>query len=132
MELKLVRKNLMSQHEMLRGLMTDLEGALATGADTTALLKGLHDALVSHNAAEEAVLVPILTHIDAWGPTRVELMLTEHRSEHALLVEKLSPTAPAETLRELITHMRGHMAYEEEHLLSAKLLQDDVVIVDAD
>ncbi|MFZ5438578.1 MAG: hemerythrin domain-containing protein [Myxococcota bacterium] len=134
MELQVVRKNLLAQHENLRTLMTALEAAL-DGKDRAKIekaVRALHDACQAHNAAEEATLVPILRDIDAWGPERVKQLLDEHTEEHAVLLKKIDPKAPDAALRTAITELREHMAHEEDTNLAEALLRDDVVNVDAD
>lgn len=134
MELQVVRKNLLAQHENLRTLMTAVEAALDGGdrASVTKAVKALHDACQAHNAAEEATLVPILRDIDAWGPERVKQLLDEHTEEHSVLLKKIDPSASIDELRQAIRELRGHMAHEEATNLAEGLLRDDVVNVDAD
>lgn len=135
MELRVVRKNLLAQHENLRALMAAVEASLAAKAPAPELssnLKKLRDAVLVHNAAEEGLLLPILETIDAWGPERVKKMLEDHKEEHAFIVEKLEAGAKPAAIREVLAHMRAHMSHEEESILSEFLLRDDVVNVDAD
>lgn len=135
MELRVVRKNLLAQHEHLRGLMKALESALDTKADRATLdahVKALHDAVLVHNAAEEGTLRPILETIDAWGPERVKTMLEEHKQEHAFIVEGLAPNAKEAAIREVLAHIAGHMAHEEQGILSERLLRDDVITLDVE
>ena len=132
MELKEVRKNLLAQHESLRRLMTELEAEMDKGAAFAPQLKALRDGVVSHNAAEEGVLVPILGTIDAWGKERVEGMLAEHHEEHQLLLRKLEPGTSEADVRAMIAELRKHMKHEEETILAEKLLRDDVVTADFD
>lgn len=132
MELKEVRKNLLAQHDSLRRLISDLEAMMDRGAVFAPQLKALRDALVAHNAAEEAVLLPILATIDAWGKERVEGMLAEHHEEHGLMVRKMEPGTAEATVREMIAELRKHMKHEEETILAEKLLRDDVVVADCD
>lgn len=132
MELKEVRKNLLAQHESLRRLLSDLEATMERGAVFAPQLKALRDGLVAHNAAEEAVLLPILATIDAWGKERVEGMLAEHHEEHGLMVRKMEPGTAEATVREMIAELRHHMKHEEETILAEKLLRDDVVVADCD
>ncbi|MFO0598673.1 MAG: hemerythrin domain-containing protein [Myxococcaceae bacterium] len=132
MELQVVRKNLLAQHENLRRLMVEVETVLAHHGDASAAVKALHDACQAHNAAEEAVLVPILRDIDAWGPERVKQLLDEHSNEHAVLLKRLDPHADRAQLRDAIGALREHMANEEATNLAETLLRDDVVNPDAD
>jgi hypothetical protein len=132
MELKEVRRNLLAQHDSLRRLMAELEGALEREQSPAPAIKALRDALHAHNVAEEAVLGPILSEIDVWGPERVKQMIEEHKVEHALLVHRLDPAAAPDAIRAVLSELRAHMAHEEEHTLSEELLKDDVVNVDAD
>lgn len=134
MELQVVRKTLLAQHENLRKLMSHVEQALEIGpaANLSLAVKALHDACQAHNAAEEAVLIPILRDIDAWGPERVKQLLAEHTEEHSVLLGKLDPHAPKDEVRAAIKALREHMQHEESTNLSEGLLRDDVVNVDAD
>lgn len=132
MELRVIRKNLLAQHENLRRLMGEVDKALAAGAGVAGAVKALHDACQAHNAAEEAVLVPILRELDAWGPERVKQLLDEHTEEHAVLLKKLDPAAGTDVLRAALVQLRDHMAHEEATNLAEDVLRDDVINADAD
>ncbi len=129
MELRNVRKTLVAQHEHLRGLMVAVESALDAkrndAADLGNRVTALRDAVLAHNAAEEATLGPILRELDAWGPEHVKQMLDEHHAEHRVILEKLKHGIKPAAVREVIAHLRGHMLHEEESILSEALLQDE-------
>lgn len=134
MELQAIRRNLLSQHENLRQLMKVLEEALAGGDEvaTSQAVTTLHDTCQAHNAFEEAVLVPILRDIDAWGPERVKQMLDDHSDEHEVLLKLLVPTSSPQKLRDALGKLRAHMENEEATNLAEIVLRDDTVNVDAD
>jgi DNA repair ATPase RecN len=136
MDLRVVRKVLLSQHEQLRTMMTELEAALEGRADERVIkekVEAVKASLHRHSEEEEATLRPILETIDAWGPQRVEAMIAEHEAEHERLERAYDPTRlDAKNLGALMELIREHMAREESGMLSEKLLRNDVVIDDAD
>lgn len=135
MELRTVRQTLLTQHDGLRRLMSDLEDALARdlgGEALAARLGHLQAAVRSHNLAEEELLAPILEGIDAWGPARVDAMMREHRDEHRALAAGLDgPEALAKPqLLGLLAALREHMATEEKVMLAESVLRDDSIVFD--
>lgn len=128
MELKVVRKNLLDQHENLRRLMRELEQALEEGSGVGPAVTALNDAWAAHIIAEEAVLVPILRDVDAWGPERVNKLIEQHREEHQVMLRKLDPIASKSELRSAVTELQAHMEEEEATNLAAKVLNDDKMV----
>jgi iron-sulfur cluster repair protein YtfE (RIC family) len=127
---------LIQQHEMLRAKMDRCE-QLANDVDRgrgdfVALVREvaeLRETFAAHNQFEEQVLRPILRTIDAFGEVRVAHMFADHVDEHRALRYRLD--APTSELRATLYQLRAHLAGEERYFLSARVLRDDVVSVEA-
>jgi hypothetical protein len=141
-----VRERVLEQHQHLRLLLQQsLEAttralrADGPGLDEISrLVYELRSRFRAHLAFEEMHLVPVLGHVDLWGPERVQDLLEEHtrqRAELETLVEGIRGGWDAErlalTLRSLSTDLLVDMAEEERGCLSAELLQDEIVLVGA-
>lgn len=136
MRLRDLRKDLLEQHAEIRRLVASVEAGLDQRVGSTELnqrLTALREAVQAHNEAEESTLKPILETIDAWGPARVEALVSEHHAEHEGVLAKLEPGAGAdgEKLKALLQELVTHLAREEKTLLTEKLLRDDVIQLDA-
>jgi iron-sulfur cluster repair protein YtfE (RIC family) len=137
---------LLKQHDWLRSLLSGVEVA-ATEAEygggpamvaLAVAIEQLGHALDEHNAAEEAMLDPLLREADVWGPDRVAQMIEHHRAEHAASREELRvlagarvPELAAARVQRLSTRIRAHMDGEERDFLNSRVLRDDVVALDA-
>ncbi len=126
MDLRELRRILLAQHEHLRELMhgvdLTLEGVPPNAAELGLRLARLRDVVLAHNAAEEATLGPMLKAFDTLGPARVKQMVETHHHEHHAMVEKLAAGVNPDTVREVLTELRAHMAFEEQSILSDALL----------
>jgi hypothetical protein len=140
-----IRRELLEQHRGLRVLIEDgsrcARDVLAGDRDTTRLdeaARKIKAALLAHNASEEAALSPLLMGIDAFGPERVERLLAHHKDEHHDLLGALDSaagsvtgTGTAQALLDTFARLIDHMDGEESEELSAAVLRDDVVSIDA-
>lgn len=127
---------LMTQHESLRAMMDrcdELADQLdLDGIGPTQLLREvakLRLAFDAHNVFEEQLLRPVLMSADAFGETRIERMVEEHVNEHRAMRSRLGSPVTAE-LREVIANLRAHLAAEERYFLTAKVLRDDIVVLE--
>jgi len=141
------RTLLLAQHKRLREL-------IVTVSETAGNVLGSHESqlpervsalrvaietfaedLRAHLAAEEQLLGPILERIDAWGPTRLELLRAEHAHQRAVLhtldiSRKLAPRDLAKRTRALIIDVLLDIEAEERDLLAESLYRDDTIVVD--
>jgi iron-sulfur cluster repair protein YtfE (RIC family) len=143
------RRVLLAQHDRLRALIAILGKAagevLAVPEDFAgpqaqslrAAVESLRHELEDHLVIEEALLVPVLAHIDAWGPQRLAQMNSEHTHHRALLAamrtdrNPLEPHALARTATTLAGDVLAEMQEEERDILAAGVLHDDVANLDA-
>jgi hypothetical protein len=139
-----IRETLLSQHRAVRAKVEEAR-ARATrapaGEGTSDALRECLQALVNqldnHNAYEERALKEILPSVDAWGPVRLDVMTAEHIEEHRNLSAALLDAAArddraagaAEVVR-LLDAMLQHMVREEEIILAADVLTDDITVRD--
>jgi sigma54-dependent transcription regulator len=128
---------LLSQHELLRELMTSCErlaGELEDGCLEPSVLARevarLRVAFDSHNRYEEQFLRPVLTDIDAFGEVRLDQMVTDHVEEHRLVRCGLDSSEAGE-LRLTLARLRDHLIAEERYFLSSKVLRDDLVSIES-
>jgi len=139
-----IRKTILGEHEALRARMKELQQALegleraAVGVPSTlsSALQGFLEEFLRHIAHEEAILRPVLAHIDAWAQERVKSMDAEHAEQRLRLMElsKVDPSADPRgfvaRVRETLEWIRDDMAGEEKGVLSPDLLRDDIIILD--
>jgi len=139
-----VRERVLDQHQALRELLREAldlttQGLLPDGPGRDELSLVVHDLpsrFRAHLAFEEQHLVPVLGNLDAWGPERVQELLSEHARQRAEL-ETLAEGVQggwdggrlALTLRSLVTDLMLDMVEEEQGVLSASALQDQMMIV---
>lgn len=138
-----VRATILAEHRTIRAQLARLE------ADATALLAcstpkpnrrhalrqlalQLCGELRAHFAFENQVLVPVLEHLDAWGPVRAQQLLAEHAQQRELLRaykrmlrDEDSSQALASAVWQLVETIRQDMREEEASVLSPELLSDD-------
>jgi hypothetical protein len=139
-----VRDRVLEQHVALRELLRQAldattRGLQPLGPGRDELARVTHDLRArfrAHLAFEEQALVPVLGNLDAWGPERVEGLLQEHarqRAELEALVEGIGEDWDAQrlalALRSLVTDLLLDMDEEEEGVLSASSLQDEMMII---
>lgn len=137
MKISEMRTELLGQHDTIRGLVAEVEGALAgvvsegPGAVYDALRR-LQSTLDHHNRREELLLESLLPTLDAWGDARAAWMDLRHREEHAEAMAAIrvalgveDPSARGATVRALLAEILAHVAREEVEFLSADVLTDD-------
>ena len=138
-----VRQAIVAQHEELRGLLRSLDelarrAAEADDACVPALREigfHLHDKLVAHLDFEDRYLVPAIRDADGWGEERANLLAQEHVEQRELfqyILVRLRDANRASILlgRELLAFVEvllSDMQQEEQTVLDADLLRDDVV-----
>jgi hypothetical protein len=133
------RKQLLSEHEVLRVLLSylraaaaqALEGSPLGGARLRASLVPLRAAFELHLGREEAALSPILERLDAWGPLRVQRMREEHERQRAAFEGVARDAALgaddarlAQRALELVTAVLADMDAEERDLFDPALHDD--------
>ena len=143
-----VRQAILVQHEDLRGLLRSLDelASRAAEADDSCVpaLREIgvlaHDKLVTHLDFEDLYLVPAIRDVDGWGEERANLLAREHVEQRDLfeyILGRLRDTDQASILlgRELLAFVEvllADMEHEEQTVLNADLLRDDVVGVDVE
>jgi hypothetical protein len=127
---------LQAQHEAIRRMMRRCEQLADElddgGMDVEQLTREvvrLRLALDAHNRCEEQLLRPVLQEEDAFADARIERMLEDHVGEHHAMRECLN-ASETRTLRETLAMLRAHLASEEQYLLDARVLHDDVISLD--
>lgn len=142
-----VRRQVLEDHARLRMALSELRSTAQwarTGAperaqslrDEAGLLT---DLFFRHLEMEEAILVPTLREVDAWGEARAERVLEEHREQRQMLLDLLQDLdrAPERLGRHaryvlwLADAIEADMLHVEASVLSEELLHDDIVNVDA-
>ena len=140
-----VRRQILAEHDRLRGRLQNLEDLATRAADGDGSAwaetrRGLGELLVSlraHVESEEAILVPALEAADAWGPLRAKQVRDEHVTQLRLLAtweraaadDGLSPGELNARFRLLAGTLRADMEAEEADLLRPDVLRDDVVAI---
>lgn len=141
-----VRARILREHSVLRwqvDQLAELAVGLAAGdasasARVLVLAQALYRDLHEHIDFEDALLLPALRECDAWGPVRAADLAQHHALQRVQLCElaersaAASPFALAHLVTDIIVELREDMAHEDRDLLSADLLRDDVVAVDAE
>jgi hypothetical protein len=137
-----IRERITLEHTVLRGKLAELEGMLsqlehgwASCSDAERSCRALYEKMCAHLDLEDAVLVPALREVDAWGGVRADSLLQHHQAQRQELRVLLDPenTDVARLSRRLsliIAELRADMAHEERDILSLNLLRDDVVAID--
>jgi hypothetical protein len=128
---------LTAQHDALRGMMDrceqladETEAGRIGPLQLTREIARLRLAFDAHNRFEEQLLRPVLLDADAFGPVRVERMVEAHVDEHRTMRAQLADGTLAE-LRGVIATLRNHLEAEERYFLTAKVLRDDLVVVES-
>lgn len=140
-----VRNRIRSEHERLRGLLSDLEvcvgRALEGDAEAVTMLpdraREIFHQFCDHVDLEDTILAPALRDADGFGPVREKQLLHHHNHQRAefqnalaALDERTLTTEDlARKLQVLIEDLRKDMAHEDNDLLNGQLLRDDIISV---
>ena len=143
-----VRQAILTQHEELRGLLRSLEELARRAAESddscVPALREVgvyaHGKLVEHLDFEDRYLVPAIRAADGWGEERGNLLAREHVEQRELfqyVLDRLRDTNRASVLlgRELLAFVEvllADMEHEEQTVLNAEILRDDVVGIDVE
>ena len=141
-----VRTRILEEHEVLRLHLRKLEEAVdamlvddAHLVTVSRLARKLLVDLTSHTELEDAILAPALLEIDAWGPVRVGALLEHHERQRQQARELSevyestdSPLSIAHLTCALVRDLQEDMQHEEQEILNADLLRDDLVSVAAE
>jgi len=139
-----LRRNILSEHVLLRGKLSEVEAALrkvaqgehADDAQLRGQVQQFVKSFLDHIEMENASLVPMLQGIDAWGQIRAEQVARDHDWQRAALTRladeaKLGSTAEIVRMVEtLAKQIREDIEHEEETVLSPNLLRDDPIAID--
>lgn len=139
-----VRRSILREHGEIRAILVQLEAEAtkllamavqneALRGHTRDLALTLCEVMAKHVARENALLYPVLTELDAWGPVRARHLIDDHREQMMLLeayADMLRSTditaqALAVTAWQLVRSVYADMEEEEATILSADLLADD-------
>jgi hypothetical protein len=131
-------QELLAQHAKLRDMIERCEKLAdeldRDGGDPTPLTREvarIRLAFDAHNSYEEQLLRPVLEATDSFGPVRIDRMVSEHVDEHRSMRTRLAGWSATEVLREVLHNLRSHLETEERYFLSAKVLRDDLVVVES-
>lgn len=135
-----VRARVLDEHEEIRrdlaAFTTMADQADRTGDDTAlrAAMRAFLPKLEAHMALEDEILVPALMEADAFGDVRTDIMHAHHaayREEAAALLADLDagsdPGAVVRWARKLVADVQVEMKEEEDRILRADILRDDVI-----
>lgn len=142
-----VRRRILEEHRQLATGLDQLEqlaarleqegdAVIASAVDRA---RDFYEQLREHIDLEDAILAPALREADAWGEVRASKLEKHHRDQRIELkalgeldVETTDPAQLAARIRAFVQEVREDMRHEEEGVLSADLLRDDVTSVDAE
>jgi hypothetical protein len=139
-----VRDRVLDQHQGLREVLHQALDITTRGLqpggpgrdELARLAQDLRGRFRAHLAFEEHHLVPVLANLDAWGPERVDDLLEEHGRQRAELDTLIDGAQGgwdgarlALTLRSLVTDLLLDMDQEEQGVLSASTLHDEMMVV---
>ncbi len=141
-----VRATILAQHQHLRALLgvirrhaeQVLAGDQAAPWELRRRVLDLEQAFGAHLDTEEAIMVPLIESIDAWGPVRAETIRNEHREQRAILERAsdeatsaaIPPRELAHAMIALVSDILADMVREEQDVLRSSLLRDDIIAVD--
>lgn len=141
-----VRAKILGQHKELRKLLAVIralsEQVLAGERGALSELRRqsveLETVFLAHLETEEAILLPILKTIDAWGAVRVQHIEEEHARQRAVLDSAgnnatsaaVPPQQLAQLMRSVVDDILEDMKSEERDMLDPRLLRDDPVVDD--
>ena len=127
---------LLEQHARLRVMMDrceqladQLDAGVVQPAELTREVVELRGAFDAHNRFEEELLQPMLRELDAFADVRIEHMVEDHVHEHRSIRDHLD--GPTAELRGSLYELRAHLAAEERYFVTARVLRDDVITVEA-
>ena len=140
-----VRRIILEEHAQLRSKLAEMEGAMIKvsgrqgGAEQEMLnhLLQFNQMFLDHIALEEKILRGILKTVDAWGEIRVKNMDEEHSRQRGQIqdlvkmMNEKSPSGYLNYLRDFVEELYRDMAIEEQDCLSADVLRDDVISINA-
>src|SRR4051812_25824092 len=139
------RRNILSQHERIRGLLegarqvaeSALDGQPPTPESVASAIGDIRTTVEVHLAFEEGVLLPILRDDLPLGPERADRLLAEHQHQRQVLATlhreaSRGPDRPtlAAKLAFLTTWLLEDMGHEERFLLTCDIVRDDHVVID--
>jgi iron-sulfur cluster repair protein YtfE (RIC family) len=133
-------ETLAAQHATLREniyrcevLADEVDAGTAEAAALVHEVAQLRKAFDDHNQFEEQLLRPLLLDVEWLGAVRVSRMVEDHVEEHRAMRRGLAETAsatatpsPTGELRGVLANLLDHLATEERHFLSRKVLRDDL------
>ena len=139
-----VRKRILEEHEVLRGLLATASAQAArvldSGDDSDAELalhaRELYGALTRHLDLEDVILAPALREADAWGPVRAKALAAEHHNQRQQLKRAFGDLSSdggaaelARVIQTLVPSILEDMEREETEL-TPELLTDCIARVD--
>ena len=146
MEPSEIRTRLLAEHHQLmlqilavRRLMADAGGRAPWSRALRKAIEELMAALAAHMLSEESLLEPALAESTNWGEVNLAELRAHHEGQRAqvraLLVEMWredhAPGALHERLMALLHEIAVDIEEENAHLLTPRMLRDDVTAIDA-
>jgi iron-sulfur cluster repair protein YtfE (RIC family) len=137
-----VKAIILAEHEVVRGLLREIEVGLDTmvsekkvGSALAGTLERFCDTFLKHVEHEEEILEPVISERDAWGLMRKERMAKEHKEQREEIrrLRTLTPQVSGSfvvDMRAFLQVMRNMMVEEERVFLNDKLMRDDIVVDD--
>lgn len=126
-----IRSVLIAQHDEIRAEIAAAKTLLGTPLIDRPALRDTLDRLVTflrrHNNTEEDALRNVLPGLDAFGPVRKGVMISDHIAEHEDLHGTLLRVGAADTaeriaeLTAMLDRLFAHMEHEENLFLNPKL-----------
>lgn len=139
-----VRDRVLAEHGQLRTTIGRVHRALAHASvegsrGREALVervRALLGELEAHLAQEDAILVPLLQGIDAWGPVRADRVRRDHTEQRERLrqftVELADASLPMAELMSRVSSflelLAADMEAEERDVVSEEVLHDDLIV----
>ncbi len=143
-----VRRRILHDHQLLRGILLSVEGLAREVVEGEAKQVGalrlegetLLERLLEHMRWEDLYLRPALLDTPGWGEERAERLDRDHREQRELLQHSLAgiqdlsrpPIVVARQLQDLVRLLREDMEEEESLLVNERVLRDDVVAIDVE
>lgn len=139
-----IRELILAEHRRVAPLLDAAEDAAkraivgeASEAELRARMDELAEAYDELVREEEALLVPELATVDAWGEERVRQLDSTHREQRARLTRirqaaETGVVAPRQLARRVmltVEAIRSSLDRERRRHLSPDLLRDDLVVV---
>jgi hypothetical protein len=143
-----IRRRILDDHETIRAMLVSVERVarevLAGDSGQKSSLRFQGETLLSrlgeHMAWEDRYLRPALLDTPGFGEARAERLDRDHAEQRELLGYALASLADASrpalvvarNLLDLVALLRADMADEEHHLVSEKVLRDDVIATEVE